>query len=159
MGASANSCASARNYFAKHMDHGDFAYRQLRKNSKLCNCDGCYFLDADSRLFICAAPARRCSAGIPHAWASVHDSYLLPDLRRCGRQYFLYVSGQQFPGSGNPGDWHSYVLHLEVDLTPMIYTRSTAFSPYMEWAKLHSVARHNLATSGMVSLPLAELDV
>jgi aspartate/methionine/tyrosine aminotransferase len=29
----------------------------------------------------------------------------------------------------------------------------------MEWAKLHSNAKFNLATSGMVSLPLAELDV
>lgn len=41
----------------------------------------------------------------------------------------------------------------------MTYSRSTAISPYMEWAKLHSAARFNLATSGMFSLPLAELDV
>ena len=41
----------------------------------------------------------------------------------------------------------------------MTSSRSTAFSPYMEWAKLHSVARHNLATSGMFSFPLAELGV
>jgi aspartate/methionine/tyrosine aminotransferase len=41
----------------------------------------------------------------------------------------------------------------------MTYSRSTAFSPYMEWAKLHSTARHNLATSGMAGLPLAELGV
>jgi aspartate/methionine/tyrosine aminotransferase len=37
--------------------------------------------------------------------------------------------------------------------------RGTARSPYMEWAKLRSKARYNLATSGMVSLPLAELGV
>lgn len=41
----------------------------------------------------------------------------------------------------------------------MTYSRSTALSPYMEWAKLYSAARFNLATSGMVSLPLAELGV
>jgi aspartate/methionine/tyrosine aminotransferase len=37
--------------------------------------------------------------------------------------------------------------------------RSTAHSPYMEWAKLHSVAKYNLSTSGMLSLPLSELGV
>ena len=37
--------------------------------------------------------------------------------------------------------------------------RSAAHSPYMEWAKLHSVAKFNLATSGMMGLPLPELGV
>jgi aspartate/methionine/tyrosine aminotransferase len=37
--------------------------------------------------------------------------------------------------------------------------RANAGSAYMDWAKLHSSAKHNLATSGMVNLPLAELDV
>ena len=32
-------------------------------------------------------------------------------------------------------------------------------SPYMEWAKLSSEAKYNLATSGMMSYPLAELPV
>ncbi|HET9363576.1 MAG TPA: pyridoxal phosphate-dependent aminotransferase [Candidatus Angelobacter sp.] len=41
----------------------------------------------------------------------------------------------------------------------MTYSRSTAVSPYMEWAKLYSAAPFNLATSGMVNLPLAELGV
>src|SRR5437588_6129186 len=41
----------------------------------------------------------------------------------------------------------------------MTYDRSAARSPYMEWAKLSPSARFNLATSGMVSFPLAELDV
>ena len=41
----------------------------------------------------------------------------------------------------------------------MTYSRSKAISPYMEWAKLQSPARFNLATSGMLSLPLAELGV
>ncbi len=38
-------------------------------------------------------------------------------------------------------------------------TRSNAGSTYMEWAKLRSGARFNLATSGMAGLPLKELDV
>jgi aspartate/methionine/tyrosine aminotransferase len=38
-------------------------------------------------------------------------------------------------------------------------SRSTAHSPYMDWAKLHSTAKFNLATSGMVGFPLSELDV
>ena len=38
-------------------------------------------------------------------------------------------------------------------------SRSNAHSPYMEWAKLSSAARFNLATSGMASLPLSELGV
>ncbi len=37
--------------------------------------------------------------------------------------------------------------------------RSGARSPYMEWAKLHSAAKYNLATSGMMNYPLAELPV
>jgi aspartate/methionine/tyrosine aminotransferase len=36
-------------------------------------------------------------------------------------------------------------------------SRSQAGSPYMEWAKLCSSARYNLANSGMASLPLTEL--
>ena len=32
-------------------------------------------------------------------------------------------------------------------------------SPYMEFAKLRSAAKYNLATSGMMSYPLAELPV
>ncbi len=32
-------------------------------------------------------------------------------------------------------------------------------SPYMEWAKLHSAARYNLATSGVMSYPLAGLPI
>ena len=38
-------------------------------------------------------------------------------------------------------------------------SRANSRSLYMEWAKLQSVAKFNLATSGMTSLPLAELDV
>lgn len=38
-------------------------------------------------------------------------------------------------------------------------TERTMRSPYMEWAKLHSEARYNLATSGVMSYPLAELPV
>ncbi len=41
----------------------------------------------------------------------------------------------------------------------MTYSRSAAHSPYMEWAKLHSVARFNLATSGVANFPLSELGV
>ena len=41
----------------------------------------------------------------------------------------------------------------------MKYSRSTAHSPYMEWAKLRSAAKHNLATSGVANFPLAELGV
>jgi aspartate/methionine/tyrosine aminotransferase len=37
--------------------------------------------------------------------------------------------------------------------------RSTARSPYMEFAKLNSKAKYNLATSGLMSCPLAELPV
>ena len=41
----------------------------------------------------------------------------------------------------------------------MKYLRSVAHSPYMEWAKLHSTARFNLATSGVANFPLSELGV
>ena len=37
--------------------------------------------------------------------------------------------------------------------------RKNAHSPYMQWSKLHSTAKYNLATSGLVGLPLAELGV
>ena len=38
-------------------------------------------------------------------------------------------------------------------------TRANAQSTYMQWAKLHSTANYNLATSGVVGLPLVELGV
>ena len=41
----------------------------------------------------------------------------------------------------------------------MTFPRSTAYSPYMEWAKLRSSAKFNLATSGMFNFPLAGLGV
>jgi aspartate/methionine/tyrosine aminotransferase len=41
----------------------------------------------------------------------------------------------------------------------MTYSRSTAHSPYMEWSKLCSTAKFNLATSGMASYPLSALGV
>jgi aspartate/methionine/tyrosine aminotransferase len=41
----------------------------------------------------------------------------------------------------------------------MRYSRSMTHSPYMEWAKLHSAAKYNLATSGVVNFPLADLGV
>ncbi len=41
----------------------------------------------------------------------------------------------------------------------MTFSRSHAHSPYMEYAKLHSAAKYNLATSGVASYPLAELPV
>ena len=37
--------------------------------------------------------------------------------------------------------------------------RMHAHSPYMQWAKLHSVARYNLASSGVASYPLAKLGI
>lgn len=41
----------------------------------------------------------------------------------------------------------------------MNYSRTQGHSPYMEYAKLRSAAKYNLATSGMKSYPLAELPV
>jgi aspartate/methionine/tyrosine aminotransferase len=41
----------------------------------------------------------------------------------------------------------------------MTYFRSAAYSPYMEWAKLYSTAKYNLATSGVAGFPLSELGV
>jgi aspartate/methionine/tyrosine aminotransferase len=37
--------------------------------------------------------------------------------------------------------------------------RTHAHSPYMQWAKLHSVAKYNLASSGVASYPLAKLGI
>lgn len=39
----------------------------------------------------------------------------------------------------------------------MNYSRTHLTSPYMEWAKLNSAAKYNLATSGIEPLPFAEL--
>jgi aspartate/methionine/tyrosine aminotransferase len=41
----------------------------------------------------------------------------------------------------------------------MTFLRSAAHSPYMEYAKLHSAAKFNLATSGILSYPLSKLPV
>jgi aspartate/methionine/tyrosine aminotransferase len=48
---------------------------------------------------------------------------------------------------------------LEKDGKSMSATRIGAGSDYMQWAKLHSGAKYNLATSGLAGLPLAELGV
>jgi aspartate/methionine/tyrosine aminotransferase len=48
---------------------------------------------------------------------------------------------------------------MEEVFTHMNHSRSAAHSPYMEWSKLRSTAKFNLATSGMMNLPLAELVV
>jgi aspartate/methionine/tyrosine aminotransferase len=47
-------------------------------------------------------------------------------------------------------------LEMEIKMTS---ARSDAGSRYMEWAKLRSSAKYNLATSGMANLPLSELGV
>ena len=41
----------------------------------------------------------------------------------------------------------------------MSTSRTHARSPYMEYAKLHSEAKYNLATSGVMSYPLSGLPV
>jgi aspartate/methionine/tyrosine aminotransferase len=41
----------------------------------------------------------------------------------------------------------------------MTFNRTLSRSPYMEYAKLHSPAKYNLATSGMPAYPLADLNV
>ena len=41
----------------------------------------------------------------------------------------------------------------------MTHPRTEAVSRYMDWAKLHSAAPFNLATSGVLDYPLAELPV
>jgi hypothetical protein len=41
----------------------------------------------------------------------------------------------------------------------MTWSRTASRSPYMEFAKLHSEAKYNLATSGVKSYPLADLPV
>lgn len=41
----------------------------------------------------------------------------------------------------------------------MTWMRKNAGSRYMQWAKVNSAAKYNLATSGMANLPLKELDV
>src|SRR5215469_10715752 len=105
------------------------------------------------------SPPNRCAALFPHAGPPFHHRFFLPGLRRDSGQHGLQISRQYANRSGHSGGGRSRVLHLEVDFASMTYSRSSAISPYMEWAKLHSAARFNLATSGMVNLPLAELGV
>ena len=45
------------------------------------------------------------------------------------------------------------------DVEGMSLSRSAMRSPYMQWAKLHSEARYNLATSGVAGFPLSDLPV
>ncbi len=46
-----------------------------------------------------------------------------------------------------------------MNLSSNHFSRSAVRSVYMEWAKLQSAAKFNLATSGMINLPLADLGV
>src|SRR5215813_9549204 len=48
---------------------------------------------------------------------------------------------------------------MEDPFRTMSSQRSAAGSTYMQWAKLRSTAKYNLATSGMAGFPLADLGV
>src|SRR5260221_2503150 len=141
------------------MDDGDPFDRQLRKNPQLRHLDGRSILDPDSWLPLCSSPARSGAFSFFHARPFLPDYGLLRGLPRRCRQHCLPVSWKHVDRNGNSGGRRSYVLHWETDSYHMTPSRSTAHSPYMEWAKLYSTAKFNLATSGVASFPLSELGV
>src|SRR4051812_50217485 len=70
------------------------------------------------------------------------------------------LSGEYTYRSCNSHLRHSYLLPMAPTQSREIVSgRTHARSPYMEFAKLRSSAKYNLATSGMAGLPLAELDI
>jgi aspartate/methionine/tyrosine aminotransferase len=87
-----------------------------------------------------------------------HD-YLLPGLRHGGCEYGDSISGKHPDWNRHPHLRSSRLLLMEEIQASMTFQRTHARSSYMEFAKLYSGAKFNLATSGMASFPLKELDV
>jgi len=128
------------------------------RNSELCDIDGRNILGALGNLHFHSAPARNDDRDFPHARHPVTTALFCwpaPELQRIQSTHF-----PQYPDwDGYPGNRRAGVYIGVVDLTHMTSSRSTARSSYMEWAKLRSSAKFNLATSGIASLPLSELGV
>src|SRR5262249_16357941 len=116
-------------------------------------------LRAVSELSFHSAPSCSGNGVSPHARASHHNFSFLPGMLGCGHKCDLSLSERHAFWRDHSGFRSSAVLHLEEAFARMNTSRANARSPYMEWAKLCSTAKFNLATSGMASLPLAELDV
>src|SRR5690242_10095174 len=72
-------------------------------------------------------------------------------------EYDLSLSSEQSHGFHDSVRGSTRVLDLEKKAR--VSSERTMRSPYMEWAKLHSEAPFNLASSGVQSYPLAELPV
>ena len=103
---------------------------------------------------------------IPRTGASDDNCSVRGRVVAGGDQYDLQISAKHPGGNGDSYGRCSRIFSVEVapeagdtynyTMNPM---RSEIRSPYMEFAKLRSHARFNLATSGLAGLPLSELPV
>src|SRR5262249_54901200 len=97
---------------------------------------------------------------VPHSRSSVHHGVVCHCVRRDCRDHHRYLPKQHgirrrdFAGR----DSRIFVLATsrENDAFDFMKNRS---SDYMNWAKLQSKARYNLATSGVGAFPLRELGI
>src|SRR5205085_3096691 len=159
LAASTNARSGGRHCLAERMDGGDSAFRKIRPDSQLCDLHGLDLLWPVGKLPVCLAPPQSIGRDRPHERTSVYHCIFLPVVLWPRGQYCLQISPRHAHRHRHPGLGRAGVLHLEEAFPRMNRIRSAAHSPYMEWAKLHSVAKFNLATSGMMGLPLAELGV
>ncbi len=96
------------------------------------------------------------------ARSPLHHSSFCPGLRRYRHYHDSYFSGELRHRSDYSAGRHPGIFVLE----PQCAADSGAtrpmrhrYSDYMHWAKMHSHARFNLATSGVASFPLRDLPV
>ena len=104
----------------------------------------------------------RTHRGIPRARTSRDHRIVCRRVLAGGGEHDLPLSRQQPGRHGHPGGRRAGVLFLERAAEGKCgrkMNRTTIFSPYMEFAKLRSSSRFNLATSGIMSYPLSELPV
>ena len=102
-------------------------------------------------------PAARRGGELPGAGPPVDDRLLRAVvLARRGRHH-PPLPGRQCDRAGHPRPRPARLPPVEGPVSPWRQALTPPFSEYMEWAKTRSAARFNLASSGVVAFPLAEL--
>src|SRR5262249_30490380 len=159
LGPSSHACPRGSDRCPERVDGCDPADRHLRNHSQLRHLGGCHLLGGDRVVPFRAPPPRSGCLSLPDAGTSLYHRAVLPCLPERCRHHPLSLSGKHADRVRDSRRGRPHVLHLEEGLSAMSSRRSTAGSTYMQWAKLCSTARFNLANSGMAGFPLAELDV
>src|SRR6185295_8233277 len=157
-GASDNTRTDRRHRASGTVSNRDRRARNLRANPQLRRLHRHDFLWTHRVLYFYLSETRGAvsdeSSGSP-----VHDARLHRGLLACSYQHCLSLSGKHIDRNRNHDRRHSRLLVLATEETQMTAAREVMGSAYMNWAKTRSVAKYNLATSGLGNVKLSELRV